>query len=258
MISKLKLCFLFAALSAVTVSQALATGTPPPPPAPTPPSSSTSGAEAAAAAAAKAQAGAVAGAHQGQGQQQGQGQGQQMGQDQSATSGASLTDNSQGGSYRSSMWVLPAPVFTPPLPAIPCPSANADQLAFAVGFNFISFAKASTNSDNCTAITLYNSYVATCKYASAQQVLDRLSSKVLPGFTPSGIALVDIEASKCRDLLAPVTNVTNNYYETIYQPPAPPAIVEKKPVVKQRVKTKLPCEKVLVDKKVYQCKAKKG
>ena len=184
--------------------------------------------------------------------------GQQMGQgqDQSATSGASLTDNSQGGSYRSSMWVLPAPVFTPPLPAIPCPSANTEQSAFAVGFNFISFAKASTNSDNCTAITLYNSYVATCKYASAQQVLDRLSAKVLPGFTPSGIVLIDIEAAKCTALLAPVTNVTNNYYETIYQPPAPPAVVEKKPVVKRRVKTTLPCEKVLVDKKVYQCKPK--
>jgi hypothetical protein len=179
--------------------------------------------------------------------QQGQQQGQQMGQGQEANSGASITDNSTGGSFKSSMWVLPAPVFTPPLPAIPCPSANTEQMAVAIGFNFISFAKASTNSDNCTAISVYNSYVATCKYASAQQVLNLLSAKVLPGFKASGLVLVDLEAPKCSALLAPVTNVTHNRYETIYQPPAaapialPPAVVVVPKKYKKAVVPVSPC-----------------
>lgn len=155
-----------------------------------------------------------------------------------------LTDNSSGGSFKSNMWVLPAPVFTPPLPPIAgCPGANIEQFAAAVGWSFASIAKASVNTDNCTAITLYNSYVATCKWASAQQVLDLLSAKVLPGFQPSkDLGLVDLTPAGCTALLAPVVNNITNRYETFYTPPAPtpapPACVP--PAKKAKPKAKAP------------------
>ena len=162
-------------------------------------------------------------------------QGQQQGQQ--ANSGASIT-NTGSDSFRSSMWVLPAPVFTPPLPSISgCPGANVEQMAASIGWSFASIAKATVNSDNCTAITLYNSFVATCKWASAQQVLNLLSVKVLPGFKASNdLVLVDLDAAKCTALLAPVTNVTNRY-ETIMAAPVapevkPPACVASKPAKK--------------------------
>jgi hypothetical protein len=173
-----------------------------------------------------------------------------MGQGQEANSGATITDNSNGGSFKSNMWVLPAPVFTPPLPMIVgCPGANIEQFAAAIGWSFASIAKASVNTDNCTAITLYNSYVATCKYASAQQVLDLLSAKILPGFKRADIILVDLDAAKCNALLAPVTNITNVRYETINTLPAPrPTVVPKK----RKVVAKPPCQRVLST--VWQCK----
>ncbi len=103
------------------------------------------------------------------------------------------------------MWVLPAPVFTPPLPMIQsCPGANIDQHSTALGWNFVSHARAVVNTDNCTAISLYNSYVATCKYKSAQQVLDLLTRKILPDFQKSDVALVDLSKKDCDSLSMPV------------------------------------------------------
>lgn len=111
------------------------------------------------------------------------------------------------------MWVFPAPVFTAPLPVIQgCPGANVDQSATAIGWNFVSHARAAVNTDNCTAITLYNSYLSTCKYRSAQQVLNLLTVKVLPGFERSEVSLVDLTRAECDALNKPVSTVTNVQY----------------------------------------------
>lgn len=155
-----------------------------------------------------------------QAQQQSLQSSQTLQNDQSLDGSGNSSNTIGGDSTRSSMWVLPSPVFTPPLPMIAgCPSANVDQMAFAAGWNFISYADASVNTDNCTAVILYNQYVSTCKWHSAQQVLDLLSKKVLPGFTPSSVELVDLDKRQCDALLAPpaevqpVINYISNYYQ---------------------------------------------
>jgi hypothetical protein len=113
------------------------------------------------------------------------------------------------------MWVLPAPVFTPPLPVIQsCPGANIDQHATAIGWSFLSHARSTVNTDNCTAITLYNSYVATCKYKSAQQVLDLLTRKILPDFEKSDVILVDLSKKDCDALSIPLAPAP-----VVYLPP---------------------------------------
>jgi hypothetical protein len=109
----------------------------------------------------------------------------------------SLVDSS---SSRSSMWVFPAPVFTPPLPIISCPGANVEQQATAIGWNLFSHASSRVDTRDCTAITIYNSYVSTCKYKSAQQVLDLLTEKVLPGYQRTDILLFDLTKQECDAL----------------------------------------------------------
>lgn len=53
---------------------------------------------------------------------------------------------------------------------------------------------------------LYNSFVATCKYASAHQILNLLSAKVLPGFQFSELSqhLIDLPMGDCTKLAAPI------------------------------------------------------
>lgn len=176
----------------------------------------------------QANSNATSGAWASQGQNQHQGQHQGQGQSQSVSgSGNSdvtvgLTEGSTSSSYKNSMWVLPAPVFTPPLPMIQsCPGANVDQHATAVGWNFLSHARATVNTDNCTAITLYNSYVSTCKYKSAQQVLDLLTKKILPDFERSGVPLSDLSKKDCDELLKPVAVQPPQPYIQTEAPQAP-------------------------------------
>jgi len=195
---------------------------------------------------AEADAQAQAKAEQQQRQQQAQQQAQQQRQQQDQANlqtlegsgnSKSKNDNSLavGGdtvNSKSSMWVLPAPVFTPPLPQIAdCPGANVKQMAAAGLWNGFSYAEASVNTDNCTAIILYNQYVSTCKYHSAQQVLNLLSSKVLPGFEKSDVALFDLNKRECDALHAPIIE------QKIEYPVIPPAAPASEP---QKAK---PCPK---------------
>lgn len=96
----------------------------------------------------------------------------------SGGTGGSLVDQS-----KSQMWVLPAPVFTPPLPMSECPQANVDQVALSALWNGVSYAHATVNTDNCTAIIIHNRYIESCQYANASKILSLLSAKVLPGFS---------------------------------------------------------------------------
>lgn len=217
---------------------------PPPPPAPASPSKvditnkNTTAANAASTAAARLQANLKN--QQQQAQQQAQ---QQSLQGSQSLDNAGNSSNTIGGdSHRSSMWVLPAPVFTPPLPPIAdCPGANVKQMAIAGFWNGFSYADAGVNTDNCTAIILYNQYVATCKWKSAQQVLDLLSQRVLPGFTPSNLELLDLDKQQCDALLNPPLQpsqpATVNYISNYYQDSP-----KEKPTKKKAVSTG-PCEK---------------
>lgn len=101
------------------------------------------------------------------------------------------------------MVTLPAPVFTPPMPLSSCPSANVQQDAVAVGFNFFSKASGSINTDNCTAIIIYNAMLVQCKFASAERLLNDLTLKVLPNFKPEDATSMDLTRAECGALNAP-------------------------------------------------------
>lgn len=113
------------------------------------------------------------------------------------------TDQSQS-SFKALAISLPTPVFTPPLPMSTCPQANVDQSAVAVGFGLFSHAKGSVNTDNCTAIIIYNSFLAQCKYESAQQVLNMLTVKVLPDWKAQNTVNIDLTTKECVELLKPI------------------------------------------------------
>lgn len=206
MLSRFKLCCVFAALCVSVTGHALAI-TPPsdPVPTPTPTSSPSSTSAAEASATSSAQAGATANAQQAQGQQQGQGQGQSQ-----SSTGGTMSDSS---SSRFNAYALPAPVFTPPMARVECPTPRIENRAFSVGWGFVSAARGDTTTDDCTAIALRNAYVEQCQYASAKQVQDLLTAKVLPGFKSSTVVYLDLTQGECTALKAPPL------------PPAPPQII---------------------------------
>lgn len=225
MLSKFKLCCVFAALCVSVSGRALAI-TPPsdPPPAVTPTSTSSSAAVATSAATAQ----------QAQGQQQQQGQGQ--GQSQSFT-GGTMSDSS---SSRFSAYALPAPAFTPPMARVECPTPRIENRAISVGWGFVSAARGDTTTDDCTAIALRNAYVEQCQYASAKQVQDLLTARVLPGFKSSTVVYLDLTQGECTALKAPplapappqIIYVPAAAAPAASAPPAP--VVVRKKVVKRR------------------------
>jgi hypothetical protein len=256
MLSKFKLCAVFAALAIIAATNAQATGTPTPPPATPAPTTITSGAAAGAAAGAVSgsrsdavsNSGAAAGANAtggsatggnaaGGSARQGQGQAQR----QAATSGASITDNGST-STENSMYVLPSPVFTPPMAAVNCPAGvEITNEAFSLGWSAISAARGHTDNSACVLITLRNAYVEQCQYASAKQVQDLLTAKMLPGFVASGTAYLDLTRGECDALRAPVAPVvrTETVYISVPAPAAAPVAVPPK----KRIRTVFPVKK---------------
>lgn len=233
MLSRFKLCCVYAALCVVASSQAMAI-TPPsdPPPSPTPAPATSADAHATASATANSQAGAAANAQQAQGQQQGQGQGQSQ-----SSTGGTMSDSS---SSRFNAYALPAPVFTPPMARVECPTPRIENRAISVGWGFVSAARGDTTTDDCTAIALRNAYVEQCQYASAKQVQDLLTAKVLPGFKSSTVVYLDLTQGECTALKAPPLPPAPPQIIYVPAPTAPaasatpaPAVVKKK-VVKRR------------------------
>lgn len=164
--------------------------------------------------------------------------------DSNSSSGASATGgNATGGSnslgsvgndnsstsFRALALSLPSPVFTPPMPLASCPQANVEQEAHAVGWNFYSQAHGSVNTDNCTAIIVYNAMLEQCQYESAQYVLDALMVKVIPGFKGKSQSGLNLTPQQCHDLKAPPvavvasTSVSGPDYHIVDAPICPPA-----------------------------------
>lgn len=137
-------------------------------------------------------------------------------------------DNSST-SFRALALSLPSPVFTPPMPLASCPQANVEQEAHAVGWNFYSQAHGSVNTDNCTAIIVYNAMLEQCQYESAQYVLDALMVKVIPGFKGKSQSGLNLTPQQCHDLKAPAvavvasTSVSGPDYHIVDAPICPPA-----------------------------------
>jgi hypothetical protein len=136
-----------------------------------------------------------------------------------ATGGSALVGGYTSNSD-SNLYVLPAPVFLPPMAALPCPAAQVEQEAVAGGWNFFSFSKGRTDTRDCTAIIVINSLIDRCQYGRAQQALDLLAVRALPGFQVAAVGYPDLTPKECAMVKAP---------------PAPPAPVA--PIVGPGLKT---------------------
>lgn len=154
-------------------------------------------------------------------------------------------------SFKALALSLPSPVFTPPLPISGCPQANVDQSALSVaGGMLFSHAKGTVNTDNCTAIIIYNAFLAQCKYESAQQVLNSLTVKILPDWKPQNTVNIDLTTRECVELQKPIppanpTKIVDNYIYVekpavaCIEPPKTPAATPGKKPIKKAVKPAL-------------------
>ncbi len=149
------------------------------------------------------------------------------------------------------MYVLPAPVFTPPMAAVDCPAGvDITNEALAIGWNAVSAARGHTDNSACVLITLRNAYVEQCQFASAKQVQDLLTAKMLPGFAASSTVYLDLTLAECDALHAPPKA------ETVFLPVPQVVLPEVKAKPRKRVHTVLPCERMLMESKTWQCKPK--
>lgn len=191
MISKLRLCAVWGLLAGLAMAEAHATSTPAPSPPPAP-------AMANAGASAGSTSGASAAARQRQQQQQ-------------AQSAEANNSNSLGGDS-SRLYVLPSPVFTPPMAAVACPGGvDITNEAVSLGWNAVSAARGHTDNSACVLITLRNAYVEQCQYASAKQVQDLLTAKHLPAFKSSSTVYLDLTHQECAAFKAPPVTVRTEY-----------------------------------------------
>lgn len=149
--------------------------------------------------------------------------------DNSATNNLGPMGN-DSSSFKAFAISLPTPVFTSPLPTIAdCPGANVEQHAVAVGWNFFSKADAYINTDNCTAIRLYNMMVDTCQYESARKFLNLFSAKIMPGFQmETSQVMIDLTSKQCDGLKQPIIN---NNYTTVQTVVKSCEVTKKRPII---------------------------
>lgn len=248
----------FSALAAAFLLAASAVQANSTPPTPAPPTSSTSlsASEAAAVAAAKAQAGAQAVGTGGK-------------SNATANTGASTSNSSAGGgggggggsvsSGDNNLFVLPSPVFTPPMARVDCPAGvDITNEAFSLGWSAVSAARGHTDNSACVLITLRNSYVDQCQYASAKQVQDLLTAKLLPGFKSSGTRYIDLTTTECAALKAPPMPVVVPPAPVVAPPaPAPASAPAITPAVAPKKLNPPKCDRILAPGvPTWQCKPK--
>lgn len=186
-----------------------------------------SGAVAGAAAGASAAGGAGGSGGDGGDAKQGQKQGQ------SAT--LNNNDNSRSGYY-----VLPGPVWTPPMAKVDCPTPKIENRSLAVGWGLFSIARGDTVTDDCYDFTYVNGLIEQCQYEQAFHYRTAMGKKRYPDLPvpkkPAGT--IDYGPDECaaaKRLQAfgptPPAPVTNNY---ITHTTTPPAVCPTTPV-KRRV-----------------------
>lgn len=204
---------LLALILAAFALSAGATSTPPKPelPAPAPAPSASSSSQAAAVAAAAAKAGANASAAGGAAT--------------SAVGDVAPVQSIGGDSVSSRAWSLFAqpPAFTPPMAPIAGCAPVITQEA-ASGWLIVggaSKATGKTDPTDCTLIAIRNAKVEACQYASAKQIEDLLTTKLLPGFKPSAAeGFADLDTRACAALKAPPKPEPEVRYVAAF-PPAP-------------------------------------
>lgn len=194
-----------------------------------------------------------------------------------ATSDNAVNVNAGTGSSHTdgdNLYVLPSPMFAPQLPAINSPCTNTSQEGMSIGFSAFSGYRGGSNTDNCVAIEMYNAAVKSCRYATAGQIMDLLTVRVLAGFQPPKRAeLLDLTPSECELLKQPPKPAPVALSLILPEPPKPAPVVQPEPpakaqlvaapVVKPKAKPKakpaalVPLDDcALADAKVASCKAK--
>ncbi len=119
------------------------------------------------------------------------------------------------------------------MPIAACPQANVEQSAMAVGWNFYSQAHGTVNTDNCTAIVIYNAMLAQCQFESARRVRDALTNKVLPDYVSTGKQLVDLTPEECRALTMPLPPAAPVVFQSVPSVAAAPLVCPAPEVVKR-------------------------
>lgn len=139
--------------------------------------------------------------------------------------GQSMGGQSIGGdSVSSRAWSLFAqpPAFTPPMAPIagcaPVITQEATSGWLIVGG--ASKATGKTDPTDCTLIALRNAKVEQCQYASAKQIEDMLTAKLLPGFKPSAVEFADLAPAACAALKAPQKPEPEVRYVSAFPAPA--------------------------------------
>lgn len=152
------------------------------------------------------------------------------GQAEAAAEGgrASAGGGSVSDSSSSRLYVLPAPIYAPPMAAVSCPNVQVSQKGGSFGWNFISGYDHSSDTADCTLIQMRNAKVETCQYADAKQIEDQLTLKYLPGFKITDDSrFMNLSPSACAAVKAPPAApapVVNYIYEaapTCAQPHLP-------------------------------------
>lgn len=105
-------------------------------------------------------------------------------------------DNSQN-KFQSLLLTLPQLAYTPPLPQLSCPESSASQSSTGVLWGLYSRAEGGINTDNCSLFRIYNAYLEQCKFASAEELLDKLTVKLLPTYTIQTTQLENLNAKDC-------------------------------------------------------------
>jgi hypothetical protein len=137
-----------------------------------------------------------------------------------------------GQAVSSHAWSLFAqpPAFTPPMaPIAGCaPVITQEATSGWLILGGLSKATGKTDPTDCTLIALRNAKVEQCQYASAKQIEDLLTAKLLPGYTPGPAdGFTDLKPIACaalRQLQAQKPEAEIRYVSA-FQPPAatPPA-----------------------------------
>ena len=157
---------------------------------------------------------------------------QQRQQQSSSMSNASPSsaamDDHSSSSFKALALSLPTAAFTPPMPIDASDCTNTTQRADAQLWNGFSQASAARSTDTCTLIKLHNAYLAECQYASAKQVKDLLTAKLLPGFKPADRPAFDMSENECRAWNTPAPPRLPEAVNLVAAAPAPAACVPTK------------------------------
>ena len=108
---------------------------------------------------------------------------------------SSLSSSTEGS--RSWSLFLPPLAYVPPMAPIQGCAAKVTQSARGFAWGAYSDSGSSADTDACTLIAIRNAKVESCQYASAKQIEDLLTAKMLPAYKPTEVKFEDLSPKDC-------------------------------------------------------------